>query len=70
MQKELPAFTYVENDSDLEMICNKLSKEEWLCFDTEFVGEKRYHTLLCLIQLSSANGHYIVDPISIKNLER
>lgn len=69
MQKELPAFTYVENDYDLEMICNKLSKEEWLCFDTEFVGEKRYHTLLCLIQLSSANGHYIVDPISINNLD-
>ena len=28
MQKELPAFTYVENDYDLEMICNKLSSEQ------------------------------------------
>lgn len=68
MQKDLPAFTYVENDADLAEVCSKLSNEEWLCFDTEFVGEKRYLTLLCLIQLSSAKGHYIIDPIAIDDI--
>jgi ribonuclease D len=68
MQKELPTYTYVETDEDLIKICNELSKEDWLCFDTEFVGEKRFLTLLCLIQLSSSKGHFIVDPLAISDL--
>jgi ribonuclease D len=37
-------------------------------FDTEFVGEKRYYTLLCLIQIATANGFYLIDPLKIKDL--
>lgn len=68
MPKALPAFTFVDTDEELARICKQLSKESWLCFDTEFVGEKRYLTLLCLIQISCSNGHYIIDPLAIKDL--
>lgn len=41
---------------------------DWLVFDTEFVGEKRYHTLICLLQVGTVNGFYIIDPFAIKDL--
>ena len=41
---------------------------DWLGFDTEFIGEKRYYTLLCLIQVSSAHGYYLLDPLAIEDL--
>ncbi|MEM9929639.1 MAG: ribonuclease D, partial [Bacteroidota bacterium] len=34
-----------------------------------FIGEKRYHTLLCLIQISCEHGYYLLDPIAIENLD-
>ena len=40
----------------------------WMGFDTEFIGEKRYHTLMCLIQISTVNGYYLLDPIAVKDL--
>ena len=42
---------------------------EWMAFDTEFIGEKRYFTLLCLIQVATENGYYFIDPIAIENLD-
>lgn len=36
--------------------------------DTEFVGEKRFVTLLCLIQVSTPNGNYIIDPLQLNDL--
>lgn len=40
---------------------------EWMGFDTEFVGEKRYKALLCLIQVSTAKGYYFLDAIALQN---
>jgi len=39
-----------------------------MCFDTEFVGEKRYQTRLCLIQVTSPYGNYLIDPFPIRDL--
>lgn len=33
----------------------------WLCFDIEFVGEKRYWLRFCLIQVVIENGNYFID---------
>jgi len=40
----------------------------WLCFDTEFVGEKRFLTRICLIQAVTPHGNYLIDPFEIKDL--
>lgn len=39
-----------------------------MCFDTEFVGEKRFETLLCLIQVVTSEGVYIIDPLVINDI--
>lgn len=42
---------------------------EWLSIDTEFIGEKRYQTLLCLVQVATENGLYIFDAIKLPDIQ-
>lgn len=42
---------------------------EWMCFDTEFIGEKRFLTLICLIQIATPNGFYLIDPLKVNDLQ-
>jgi ribonuclease D len=44
--------------------CAHLRKTTHLGFDTEFVGEETYDPDLCLIQVSTADTLYLVDPLS------
>ncbi|MEL6140836.1 MAG: hypothetical protein AAFU67_04380 [Bacteroidota bacterium] len=44
-------FTLVEDQAGLKQFAQELQDISWLAFDTEFIGEKRYYTLLCLIQV-------------------
>ena len=47
----------------------ELKDADWMCFDTEFVGEKRFRTLICLIQVTSPSGNYLLDPLRLPNLD-
>lgn len=42
---------------------------KWMCFDTEFIGEKRFLTLICLIQIGTEHGYYLIDPLKVKDLQ-
>ena len=61
-------FVFINEASQLEDICSQLAEQPWIGFDTEFIGEKRYFTLLCLIQISSPIGSFLIDPLKINNL--
>lgn len=61
------SFTFIETDAVLKKVCASLQKHDWLAFDTEFVSEKRFKTLLCLIQIASPEGYYLVDPFEIND---
>ena len=41
---------------------------DWLAFDTEFITEKRFLPQLCLIQVATANGVYLIDSLKIEDL--
>ena len=41
----------------------------WLGFDTEFINEKRFYPLLCLIQVITENGIYLLDPLTLPDLD-
>lgn len=71
-------MTYRRNESDFLFIdsigqVNDFIEEhkgvEWIGFDTEFIGEKRFYTELCVIQISSEKGVYIFDYAAIKNID-
>jgi ribonuclease D len=56
-------------DSDaLDRLYERARADRRLALDTEFIGEGRYRTLLCLIQLAAAHGEQtqieLVDPLA------
>ncbi len=62
-------FKNIEQDDHLVDFYEENKNVEWIGFDTEFVGEKRFFTRLCLIQASTPNGNYIIDPLKVNNLQ-
>lgn len=68
MGADVQNYMLIETRESLEIFYEENKSVEWLGFDTEFVGEKRYHTLLCLIQISSEHGYYLIDPIKLKDI--
>lgn len=61
-------FIFIENDGDLQTFADLHHQVDQIGIDTEFVGEKRYKPLICLIQTSSEIGNYIIDPLAISDL--
>jgi ribonuclease D len=61
-------FILIDQQQDLDLFASANKDVTWLALDTEFVGEKRYTTRLCLIQIASAHGNYIIDPFNLDNL--
>lgn len=62
------SYHLLEDEERLATFYEKNKNTPWLAFDTEFVGEKRYYTLLCLIQVATEEGVYLIDPIKIKDI--
>ena len=63
------SFKYIDSDQAMFSFADENSDIEWLAMDTEFVSEKRYDALLCLIQITTPIGNYIVDPFKCKDLD-
>ena len=58
----------VEDSSELEGVADALSKSNWIGIDTEFLREKTYYPLLCLIQVHSDVGEWCIDTVKIDDL--
>lgn len=58
----------IENIDELKDLSEKLSKVDWVGIDTEFLREKTYYPLLCLIQIHSEIGEWCIDTIKIEDL--
>src|SRR3954468_6674198 len=59
---------YVDQNSQLAPLIEHLSTQPVVGFDTEFISEGRYEHALCLIQLSTPEGIWIVDPQAVHDL--
>ena len=68
METNTKKVVLIEDEGALEEFYIENKAVDWLGFDTEFVGEKRYFTLLCLIQVATVNGLFLIDPLKIKDL--
>ena len=68
MEKTQFTYTFIDTPEKLHAFGEQNKGITSLTFDTEFVGEKRFQTLLCLIQVSTEFGNYLIDPLSIKDL--
>ena len=61
-------FTLVSNQSQLEEMLQSIDSANLVCFDTEFVAEDCYQPDLCLLQISTREAIYIVDPKSVDDI--
>ena len=65
MPKKQYDYSLLETEEALLDFYEENKNVEWIGFDTEFIGEKRFHTLLCVVQISTPNGYYIIDALAI-----
>lgn len=54
----------IENTKDLEKACKILSKQKTIAIDCEFIREKTYYPIPCLIQVGYEDGTFLIDPIA------
>lgn len=59
----------IKNDFDLERLLAELEGAPCIAVDTESNGFYAYFERVCLIQISIMDRDYIVDPLTVKNLE-
>jgi ribonuclease D len=55
---------FVTTDPDLRELVDELGGEPRIGVDTEFLREKTYHPRLCLIQISTAETIWLIDPLA------
>ena len=55
----------IKTSKELNILCNKLKNEKFICIDTEFIREKFYYPKLCLLQLGDSKGNgWAIDALS------
>jgi ribonuclease D len=58
-------YEYIETTAQLEVFAATNQGITWLGFDTEFITERRFYPMLCLIQVITEHGVYLIDPIAL-----
>ncbi len=69
MTSQMYHYSLIRTADELRDFSESHKSLSWLCFDTEFIGEKRFHTQLCLIQVASSEGLFLIDPLALQNLD-
>lgn len=54
----------IDHTDDLAAFCETMSHEAYITIDTEFMRERTYYPLLCLIQIAGAEEEAIIDPLA------
>ena len=62
----VPTYTLVTTPADLAACTVQLSSESVIALDTEASSFHRYRESVCLIQLSTRERTYLVDPLAIQ----
>ncbi len=61
---------FIKNEAELDSLMHRAGKTDAVALDTEFVWERTYYPQLGLIQIAlSDEDCYLIDPITIKNLQ-
>ena len=66
-EKMVP-FQYITSQANLYRFLDEIEKATWIGYDTEFISEGRYLPELCLVQVATEMGNYLLDPLKIHDL--
>ena len=59
---------YISSFNELSAFCERAAAYKVIAVDTEFLRERTYHPLLCLIQVATEDESVAIDPLSIDDL--
>jgi ribonuclease D len=62
--KRFAAPTLIDSTDQLAALCDRLRQEEFVTVDTEFMREKTYWPILCVVQLAGPDEVAIVDAMA------
>lgn len=62
------SYEHVQDQPALEALCAALAEKSWICVDTEFLREKTYRPVLCLVQIKSGDITAVIDALALDNL--
>lgn len=69
MKIKLSAHQLIETPEALNEFYEDNQATPWIAFDSEFIGEKRFYTTICLMQVATPKGIYLIDPIKLQGIE-
>ncbi len=54
---------HINNQQDFINLCKSITKDDLVAFDLEFMNNKTFYPILCLIQINISDKQtYIIDP--------
>ncbi len=59
---------YIDRPEQLPDLCKRIQQEPWIALDTEFLREKTYYPIFCLLQIATPDWVVCVDPIALPDL--
>ncbi|MDR2345522.1 MAG: HRDC domain-containing protein [Planctomycetaceae bacterium] len=62
------SYIFVTQPSELRDLVWRLRDVPTIAYDTEFISEGQYSSLLCLVQVAAGGIHAIIDPLAIGDL--
>lgn len=62
------AVHYIDSNAALDALCTRLAEHDWFAIDTEFLREKTYYPILCLVQVATPDEAACIDPLAIDDL--
>ncbi len=68
MDWPFPPAPYIEHDAEFRQLMQQLANEPLIAIDTESNSLYAYQERVCLIQISTRQADYIIDPLRIANL--
>ncbi|MEZ5756807.1 MAG: ribonuclease D [Emcibacteraceae bacterium] len=57
-------MSVITTNKDLEALCQRLSKSDYVTVDTEFLRDKTYYSKLCLIQIADDSEYHAIDTLA------
>lgn len=58
----------IEKQTELKDLCRHIDETRLAAFDLEFIPERTYFPILCLVQVNVGDTAYLVDPFSVDDL--